>query len=144
MVNPLTRDLAEKLEYLRDELLAEIEEPTPEEMQRDSEAQCSLLNLADLVVEIVKTGKSRAAVVAFRSEQDETFVVFARRTDGRAKKISLVDFLVACAAGKITQEVKELLGNWQLHEAIAKIVDNYSFLYRISLEPVCEVSLDLI
>jgi hypothetical protein len=142
--SPLTRDLAEKLEYLREELLAEVEELTPEAKKWDSAAQVSLGNLADLVVEIVKTGKTRVAVVAFRSEQDETFVMFARRTDGRAKQISLIDFLVACAAGKITQEVRDLFDNWQLNEAIARIVKDYKSLYRFSLEPVCEVSLDLI
>jgi hypothetical protein len=136
----LTRDLAEKLRYVRDEILAETEALTPEEVEKDRKASAYLSDYL-FCVEVVKTGKSRAAVVFFNSEYVESFVVFIRRTDGRAKTISLVDFLVACFTENISDEVKSLLRNWGLDVAIDDIANCLELEDR---EAVCEVSFDLV
>jgi hypothetical protein len=143
MVNPLTRDLAVKIEYLRDELLAEVEGLTPEEMEKHAAAAILLDELAMLVVEVVKIGRTRAALVAFSAAYNETFTVFVRRIDERSKYISLPDILVACMTQHSSREVDNLLRNWGLRETFQEVLLKLEIDHAVE-EAVCEVSLDLI
>jgi hypothetical protein len=117
-------------------------EPLPQkDAMKDIHIILHLTDTSMLKLEVVKVGKSRAAIVGFSETYDETFVMYAHRSDGRAKEISIAEFLVACASGHINEEASALLRNWQLTDVFSENVSRFDLADE---KPVCEISLDLV
>jgi hypothetical protein len=85
--------------------------------------------------------KTRFAVIAVNAECcGQRCVVFARRTDGKNKELSLADILAACVTGCASDDVEALIKDWSLGDTLKEIAREFGFQNKA----VCAVGLDLI
>jgi hypothetical protein len=124
-------------------------EPAPrrlsdEETARDEAAVKVLFN-NNLAVTIttIRVGTAIVLVSNYDTQDGEplTYTFTVRRTNRALKKVSVVEFLLACLAGKIDRNASRLLdqidGIDVFHEAVTTLIDSG---YSIDSDRACAVS----
>jgi hypothetical protein len=127
ILNPLPRGLREKIEIMRQEILAELDPLTPQEFEEE-DALCNLLlDQEGVYVERFQFGRTRASFTFVHLEEEQSFQIFLQNHGTPQRKSSFTNFVEAFRAGRISEDAYSVLEDNGLLDAMdslaSKIAD---------------------